>query len=92
MKSIYILIVFIIQSCLAFHCFIGKYKVLYPIKKIIKFTEANNEIIERSLLHLKFHEPNRMFFTIKHLDDDHFLLINIFNSSDIMFLQHFYKR
>jgi hypothetical protein len=73
--------------CLSFEFFTGKYIVLYPRKKIIKFTAENNEIIEKHLLHLKFHPKNRMYYLIKKFDDEYLSLVNIYNSSDILLLQ-----
>jgi hypothetical protein len=58
---------------------------------MIKFTETNNEIIEKSLLHLKFHKKEKMYYWIKNINENNFVLINVFNSTDIMLLQNYYK-
>jgi len=72
---------------LGFDFLSGKYKVLYPNKKIVKFTEKNNEIIEKSLLRLKLHPEKRMYFYMKYINNDTLSLENIRNSSDLMILQ-----
>lgn len=76
-----------ILPVLGFDFLSGKYKVLYPNKKIVKFTEKNNVIIEKSLLQLKLHPENRMYFYMKYINNNTLSLENIKNSSDLMILQ-----
>ena len=70
-----------------FDFFSGRYRVLYPIRKMIQFTEDNNEIIERSIVRLTFHPEHRMFFHLRHINNTTMTLENIRNSSDLIILQ-----
>lgn len=76
--------IFLLPS-LAF--FNGKYRILYPIKKLVRFTEQNSEVIENTILHLRFHPENRRYFHIRRITFEIFLLENIKNSTDIIILQ-----
>jgi hypothetical protein len=71
----------------AFNSMSGRYKVLYPIKKMILFTEENNEIIEKSILQLKLHREDRMFFHLRYINNTTISLENIRNATDVMILQ-----
>lgn len=86
---IYLIFVFCMDCIIGYYPqhFYGKYKVLYPKKKIILFTEVNNEIIERKLLHLKLHPKHRQFYHIMTFDPFHLLLQNKDNCTDILLLQ-----
>jgi len=70
-----------------FDFFCGVYRVNYPIKKMIRFTSENNEIVEKKLLVVKFHPLHKKFYLIHQIDSDQLLLLsNIYNSSDIILL------
>ena len=65
----------------------GIFHVKYPKKKLVRFTQDNNEIIEKCLIEFKFHSPFHQFYLINHLHDNIFLLQNHKNASDILIIQ-----
>lgn len=85
-RQIYIMWILCYQSS-GFNFMSGRYKVLYPIRKMILFTEENNEIIEKSVLQLKLHPKARMFFHMRHINNTTISLENINNATDLMILQ-----
>ena len=55
-------------------------------KKIIKFAEENNEIIERKLLYLKLHPKKKQYYFIHAIYPNHILLENRDNHTDVLLL------
>jgi hypothetical protein len=72
-------------SC--FQLFQGQFKILYPVKKMIKFTETNHKIINDSILCLEQHRTDKRLYHIIHYDHFNLILQNLANNSDFLLLQ-----
>jgi len=76
-----------LSTIVGFDFITGVFRVHYPRKKMIRFTPENNEIIEKRLLVVKFHPPQKRYYVMHDIDsEEHLFLSNLYNSSDVLLL------
>lgn len=87
MKTLFFYWCTLLKVCTTFHL-LGKYYVLYPIKKQVLFNPSNNEI-KNNIIELKFHKDHKRFYRFYNDKNHTIILHNVFNSSDYIILKTF---
>lgn len=87
-QSFFAMCVLTLTRCLAFSYWNGVFCIEHPIRKMVRFTPLNNQILDDGrIMSFLYHPPHRRNFTIHYVAPNMYLMVNGQNASDYMIIR-----